>query len=201
MRDVMIAFTLLSLSCGQVGPTGPHGPQGPQGPQGAPGQNGVNGTSPDGGAGGTGSVGMASGSRLKQQIYVAEDGARGPTLGFWDGQRRERCTFWRASDGKMRCLPVLDPTGIGGYFSDSACSQPVFWVAGSCTVKYGYTNVADSCAPAYAIYQLTAIATPATVYNKDGAGKCNATVPVPYPHFRGDLVPASSFVSAEVQDL
>src|SRR5438105_4184598 len=76
----------------------------------APGGGG-NGGGSSGAGGGSGGAGVdldheaLSGTRLKTQYIQGDDGSRS-FLGFFDTQRNEACTFGRAEDGKIRCLPL-----------------------------------------------------------------------------------------------
>jgi hypothetical protein len=81
-------------------------------------------TAGSGGASGSGSGGAPggteSGSRLKARRYVATDGAT-QFVGWWDSERKENCGFARATDSKLRCLPVAV---AASYFSDPGCTKP-----------------------------------------------------------------------------
>jgi hypothetical protein len=79
-----------------------------------------------------------SGTRLRAR-YLAGGGAR-ELVGFFDTQRNEECTFQRAEEGRLRCLPkaALPSTG-GGFFSDAACTASLAALPGACEdgAEYG----------------------------------------------------------------
>lgn len=60
-----------------------------------------------------------SGARLKARVAVSDDGAT-QFLGWRDTEQNIDCAFMRASDGKLRCLPLT--SGIGTLFADSQCT-------------------------------------------------------------------------------
>jgi hypothetical protein len=93
-------------------------------PTGGPTSGSGGATAASAGHGGSGSGGAPggteSGSRLKARRYVATDGAT-QFVGWWDSERKENCGFARATDSKLRCLPVAV---AASYFSDPGCTKP-----------------------------------------------------------------------------
>lgn len=90
---------------GEPGPPGADGAQGPQGPQGVPGVQGADGEQGVQGEQGPPGEGSAqSGARLKALRHAATDGA-GTFVGWYDSEKGVNCTFIRATDGVIRCLP------------------------------------------------------------------------------------------------
>jgi hypothetical protein len=64
----------------------------------------------------------ASGSRLKLQWYLYQDGTKAlETAAFYDAIFHERCTRTEWIDGVTRCTPIADPT----VFIDSECMMEV----------------------------------------------------------------------------
>jgi hypothetical protein len=62
-----------------------------------------------------------SGTRVKLQWYVADDGARVPTGQLYDATLAASCQIWPWGDGVVRCA------NLDGYvaFRDAACTQPL----------------------------------------------------------------------------
>lgn len=74
------------------------------------------------------------GSRLRARFYRATDGSKQWAGAWWDSAREEECTFRRASDGKLRCLPATSG-GSTGYFANSTCTEPLYLVQGVCAAE------------------------------------------------------------------
>lgn len=89
-----------------------------------------------------------SGTRLKAQWYVGEDGAR-EFKGWWDELHDVECAFKPASDGATRCLPGYAVFPIS--YSDDQCAFPVFRVPdteASCLPTFATTaETAAVCGP------------------------------------------------------
>lgn len=68
-----------------------------------------------------------SGSRLKAKYYAGADGSQQFLFMFHDTLLNTDCSFSKASDGTIRCMPVSSGVtiGSGSFFSDAACSQPL----------------------------------------------------------------------------
>jgi hypothetical protein len=139
-----------------------------------------------------------SGSRLKARYYVGDDGSK-QFVGWYDSQRKENCGFMMAGDGVLRCLPTMF-AAAGSYFSDSACTSPLFATATASCVNPGatYGYKLDSCS--YTVVQLTKV-TPANVYIGSGT-TCTAiasTSTASLTFFTGTEVAASSFEKGSEQ--
>lgn len=147
-----------------------------------------------------------SGTRIQMRA-TARNGADGSVqpgyVAPYDTQRDEPCLIALASDGKMRCLPTA--TGIPGnstaYFSDSACTQPVFAASDAvCPPKYvyGLETVSASCGntsgSAYRFYAIGAKHS-GNYYVKSGTA-CTSTAQTAglVWYARGAEIPSSSFV-------
>jgi hypothetical protein len=74
-----------------------------------------------------GAIGAASGSRLKAQLIVTDDGA-GAFVGWFDSARRAPCSFQTADDGMERCLPSDAPSIIPAFL-DPQCTMPALRAA------------------------------------------------------------------------
>lgn len=83
-------------------------------------------------------LGEKSGTRLKVRYYVAADGSE-QASGFFDSTRKENCSFRRAADSVVRCLPddasTIATNGVH-FFSDAACTQRLIAVEHGCSVAY-----------------------------------------------------------------
>lgn len=180
---------------GPIGPVGPAGPQGPKGdigpqgfigptgPQGTAGMAGVKGdTGPIGPVGPTGPQGVAgkdaqtSGSRIRARIGTTADGSR-MFLGWKDTSRNENCSFKRAEDAKVRCLPDT-LAKISNYFGGSGCGdQPlgvVTWPDTKCLAQdptYAIGNPIAGCGDEDQLWTVTERYT-GTVYLKQDNGSC-----------------------------
>lgn len=112
-------------------PGGPPGPQGPQGPQGEPGTPGP--------VGPEGSGGNVSGSRIKARFFAGADGSQGImdpySGGMWDSQLEIACSWRTATDGAIRCVPLL--TAAVQYIDDQCMTAVALKPCGS---EYRYAN-------------------------------------------------------------
>ncbi len=129
---ILFLFTLSSLSCTGSPGTGPNGSNGSNGTNGSNGATGPTGpTGPAGSAGSAGSSGVQSGSRIKAQYDMGDDGSQA-FAGLFDSQLNVPCYWATASDGSRRCLPYNAAAG-GYYFSDSGCSTPIAYSDKECS--------------------------------------------------------------------
>ncbi|MCU1280659.1 MAG: hypothetical protein JWM53_4205, partial [bacterium] len=78
----------------------------------------------------------ASGTRIKARVQSTPDGAKA-FAGFYDSTLTTACSFNRAADDALRCLPATSAYA-GTYWGDSGCST---------LLAYSSTG---GCAPAYA---------------------------------------------------
>jgi hypothetical protein len=140
--------------------------------------------------------GMASGTRLKALVRVAE-GARVPS-GFMDSEFGNACSVALASDGALRCLPggaALPPA-----YSDAACTRPA--AAVSTCVSGDYVRVGvplSSDAPcAGARFRVHALGDPTgELYTKAFDGTCTPATIDPGSTARelGPEIPPERFVA------
>jgi hypothetical protein len=157
-----------------------------------------------GGASGGVGVGMCSGStnhkggtRLKSKFWVTAEGDRAwDTL--WDTELNHACSFNRASDGKMRCIPNNWDDSIE-VFSDASCTQALYtrMQIGPCTsADYIMRVNQGSCEMpgGYAFYTLGAAATPTKVYQKSGVDCVQNTRLTEPLYAMGAEVPSSTFL-------
>jgi hypothetical protein len=120
----------------------------------------------DGGGGGGGGHGgpgplYRSGTRLKQRILVADDGAE-QFVGFWDTTHDFACAFGDDGTGTTRCLPTALAFFTSGYaarYTDTGCSRllasqdrhcggfgdtpQAAAESGSCGARYGELHALD----------------------------------------------------------
>lgn len=122
-----------------------------------------------GGSGATGGSGTVSrsesetqglsGSRLKVTYLLGDDGSKSFTS-FFDSSRSEQCVFVNASDGAMRCLPLV------GEFA----SPYSFYADAACTVEYAVTSSNCAGTPKYAVSPGVECPTRWHLFALDGAG-------------------------------
>jgi len=142
-----------------------------------------------------------SGTRLKARYYVGADGSK-QFSGWRDTMRNEDCSFSRAEDGVIRCLPT---PGYASYFADPGCSQPLgMAVTPSGSACPGATLVAPtyveslSCG-GFKYYKAGATTTPAMVYS-GVPGACSATAaPAIYTFYTTTYLAPTEFASATEQ--
>lgn len=142
-----------------------------------------------------------SGSRLRARWLVADDGSKQPA-GWLDTKRNEECTFMRASDGLMRCLPRgLMVSAV--YFGEATCITRVALLANStCPAnKYVLTMAASDCGEAkYIVRPGGQIVKNQGVWQKGADGKCAPVVSGAVSvHVLGEEIPASEFVAARAE--
>jgi hypothetical protein len=105
-----------------------------------------------------------SGTRLTANALLDEEG-NSVVAWFTDTQLGKRCTIQRANDGTSRCLPEATSvssgisTGVGGYFADGSCTQPLLRVPAACTQSKYYSLVQTT---GTSIYERKG--TPAAIY-------------------------------------
>jgi hypothetical protein len=139
---------------------------GPSSDAGASSDAGPDGAAPD-------DAEFVSGTRIRATYWLAEDGTRRYT-GLFDTKLQVACSFSKAEDGKVRCLP-MDTADAANVFADMNCMQPLGHVdAQWCTTpKYGMQpQQAAGCAAGPIVYALGASVNLATIYNPAGAN-CN----------------------------
>jgi hypothetical protein len=149
-----------------------------------------------------------SGSRLKAKYYVGADGSKQFAFIWRDTERNEDCSFQRAEDGSLRCLP---PAGAApSYFADAACTQPVTLTVkqpGACGAPPAQLPtqlyLLDSCG---ARKRYSVAAAPVTSGVHIGSGMtCTLAAAVYYdtlafyPLTAPEAVPVSAFVAATEQ--
>jgi hypothetical protein len=131
-----------------------------------------------------------NGSRLHVRVFKGDDGSQLPA-GFFDTARNEECGAQLADDGKLRCLPAA--TVIQNFYADASCTTALFNLpTASCSTPDYVFTPATSCGVGGALQKLSAIATPAMVYESAGSCMPRATVP-PGQWLQGSAVPASAF--------
>lgn len=126
---------------------------------------------------GAGEGSPTSGTRLKQRVQKGADGSKA-FVGWYDSQREEECTFMKASDNKLRCLPNVPYANLS-YYSNDTCTSPVALVAKGCAApKHVLQQVeSDKCSATRAVevrYTTNKLGDTAQVYVK-GPGTCTAT--------------------------
>lgn len=138
-----------------------------------------------------------SGSRLKAQSIVGADGSV-HYLGLYDSQLKVTCSFEAMSDNNLHCIPASTTVGvINSYFADSACSQPITWIATGCTPSYATKPVsAPGCAASVThVFSVGAAFTGTPFVN---TGTCNAlptTLQGYDAYMVGSEIAPSTFVS------
>lgn len=141
-----------------------------------------------------------SGSRLKAQYLVGEDGSR--QFSNWlDTQLQTSCTFQKDAAGTMRCFPSSTAPHLG-WFMDAECTQPVF-LSPPCPSEYGLVWAAGigSCSGGMAAYRLkpAPASAPDKVWRRNASGTCSEEPPTSLAgHYIGELVPNSTFAAAQL---
>jgi len=142
------------------------------------------------------------GSRLKARWYAAQDGARQWAFNWFDVERNEECTFQRAADGVLRCMPTPGVVAITRYL-DASCTEPVLAVAvATCSgeaPRYIVQSEVVGCESRVRLTVPGVLVAPETLYNLT-TSDCVETQPSESYTYRrpGAEVPPTSFVSAEV---
>lgn len=157
MKTIAI-LVLLCVACSSepIGPD-PTGGAGGSSQETGGGGHGAGGS----GTGGTGGTapggGFESGSRLKTRTLVGNDGSRAPS-GMYDSQLSTECSYAKASDGQLRCLPVGPQAA---YYSNDTCTQPL--VITTCEAP-GFVLITDKCAQSR-VFPIGSVQTnPQTIY-------------------------------------
>jgi len=150
-----------------------------------------------------------TGTRLKRRVYKGADGSQ-QFVGWFDAERSVECTFQRAADDTIRCLPVSGFAGRG-YYSDAACTSPLAVVSKGCTPPSptAYVYVEGSCATNLQtrMFTMGEKYTADTVFQKDGPGgscasKSRASLFVSDDFFlTGTEIPPTAFVEATEERL
>lgn len=143
-----------------------------------------------------------SGSRLKARWYVGDDGARQPLFQWFDSARNEECTFQRATDGVLRCMP--GGAGLSSYYSNANCTQRAAVLLATLDCGDGYGTYAiesatTGCESRIKVFTLGETLPPESVYVLSGES-CVAAAPNAAFVYRrlGSEVAPSSFVSAQL---
>lgn len=143
-----------------------------------------------------------SGSRLKARWYVADDGARQPVFQWFDSARNEECTFQRATDGVMRCMPT--GAGLSSYYSNANCTQRVAALLAALACidgdgTYAIESATTGCESRTKVFTLGETLPSESVYVLSGE-TCVAAAPNEAFVYRrlGSEVPPGSFVSAQL---
>lgn len=123
----------------------------------------------------TGGEAAVSGTRLKARSLAAEDGAR-HFAGWYDSEREVECSFQRAADGTIRCLPASASVN-STWFADASCTKPLAYVLKGCDAPKTASLQASYCATFASspvkIFALAGVFRGSSYYTKVGAG-CNA---------------------------
>jgi hypothetical protein len=145
-NKLALAVLVFAVGCGNMGSgSGAGGSAGGGG-------GGSGGGSAGGGSGGTGGGGSGgsggepdyvSGSRIKARTISTTDGARA-FAGFYDSTLATACSFGRAADDAVRCLPT-STAYAGTYFSDSGCAVPLAYSAGCADAYAVRAETTNSC--------------------------------------------------------
>lgn len=146
--------------------------------------------------------GTVSGQRLVARQLVAADGSAAPA-GWYDRTLRVECSFERAADGWLRCLPTKSSRiDERGYHLDPGCSEPLAVADDGCAPAPFASRRApdDRCGAerGVVVYEVGERAQPTTVYVQ--AGDACKAVPAPpgVDLYRTSALPSSRFVSARV---
>jgi len=147
------------------------------------------------------------GSRIVNVYQSTEDGLRTPVGVYYDKQLKTNCYFQIASDGKNRCLPLINHAG---FYSNSLCSdsREVAMISkGSCAPEFiGVIVVPDNKCPLSSkvkIYNVGAkIVVPAidfVIYYRSGDSCVSVSIPLSsYPDYDfytvGSEIPPTNYV-------
>ena len=152
-------------------------------------------------------VPAVSGTRLRAR-FITGGGSR-ELVGFHDADRNEDCTFQKAEDGRMRCLPAFITSGETGSFSDAACQIPLGSVSGlapacgTADLKYAITYRYDggSCGQSVAEIRRVLPGAISTRYGTSPGGPGGCTLQSGSPPSGafvalGEVIPWTAFVTA-----
>lgn len=111
----------------------------------------------------------------------------------FDPQIDDECSFEKAADGKVRCLPAHTASATPG-FADAACTTPLFSPRDACQPTPQYARVVEgsACDPVVRIRAVT----PATRAFERRDGACVEARLYPGTFVAGDELAATSFVEA-----
>src|SRR5688572_9880855 len=106
-------------------------------------------------------VDFTSGRRLRARV-IAGEGAEPLLQAIFDSERRQDCSFLPASDGQLRCLPVVpEPFLDTGRYSDPQCRFRIYASRATCTgsaaprfASVPRTRTSCSDPGGYEVYQL-----------------------------------------------
>jgi hypothetical protein len=124
---------------------------------------------------------FTSGGRLRARV-ITGDGAEPLLQAIFDSERRQDCQFLPASDGQLRCLPVVpEPFQNTGRFSDPECRFAIYAPRATCSGAARFASVYRSrtgCSDraGYEVYQL-APTRPGPSYHRGLRGCVPATAP------------------------
>lgn len=147
-----------------------------------------------------------SGSRLKAQWLVGEDGSKF-FAGTYDSKRKEDCVFLPMTDGKRRCAPLSSSVRlydaalvVPEYIDPSCASRVVSFVPSTCKADPLYAHViADASCPTYDFVTLVLVPTPPTVYHKIGNTCVSAPTTTKTNYYLADAhIAPSEFVAASI---
>ncbi len=201
----------LALACGNLGTGGDNnGGSGGTGGGGSGGTGGAGG----GGAGGTGGSGggaggvpdYVSGTRIKARVQSTPDGAKA-FAGFYDSTLATPCTFNRAADDAVRCLPA-NVAYTGTYWGDSGCTTLIAYSTTGCAATWASkyettascvdTGVYTSSARTH-VYSIAGAYSGSMVWVGSPASCTMTTPPAGWAFFTlGSEVPASTFSAGSV---
>lgn len=146
----------------------------------------------------------ADGTRLKVSYYKGADGSES-SFGLYDSSLKVACSWWPATDGTTRCMPIDANTY---FYADASCQMPIlFWTHGCTPPKYIYTATQQggACGTtyAYAIHPIgSMISSPAQIYELIG-GSCtesSASGGDDDVWTLGSAIPPSSFVEGTAEN-
>lgn len=189
----ILCLLAIASACGSSDPRANGDGAGPDG-----------GTRADGsGAAGAGMYTPRGGTRLEPRWLEGPDGQRS-FLTFHDRQLEVDCSFTRAADGELRCLP-------SGYFlpevlsewADPACTAAVVsWVRPSCQ-RFAFVRRRDGsnpCEPRERVYRLGERIAENRIHSRPGDGPCvaSAVLSGEAPFRVGEELPPATFVKAKL---
>lgn len=143
-----------------------------------------------------------SGTRLKARWYVAEDGARQWAFNWFDRERNEECSFQRAADGVLRCIPA--GVVLTTYYSDPDCTQRVVASYASLDCqgnppRYGFEYETVDCESRIVVIALGQVLQQ-EIFHALVNDSCVESTPTPGYVYRrpGNEVSPTSFVAAQL---
>lgn len=141
---------------------------------------------------GTNNQGYESGSRLKVRELTASDGAT-QQLGFFDTQLQQNCSFVKADDGQLRCLPLENVAYLGSLYADPACNVGRL-ASTPCAGDATLVVAPDGCGGGYRVFEDLGPYS-GQQWLKSAAG-CTPAGMAAGAHQAGAEVPLSTYVSA-----